>query len=218
MTLQVIGAGFGRTGTLSMKAALEQLLAGPAYHMETILHSERHLAQWHAWARDPERSPNWDVILDGFVAVTDAPMCFFVEELLERHPDAKVVLTVRDPAKWVRSFKSLMMTNIKNSWMALFFSRSRRFGKFGRVMGGKFVGSLKDEALIETFNAHNQRIRDLVPAGQLLEMEVKDGWSPLCEFLDVPEPSEPFPRRNEGMATIKRGHWDLALGRYPQTG
>ena len=73
------------------------------------------------------------------------------------------------------------------------------------------------KALIETFEKHNQRVRDLVPADRLLEMEVKDGWEPLCEFLGVPVPDEPFPRLNEGMDTIKRGHWDLALGRNQVT-
>lgn len=214
MTLRVIGAGYGRTGTLSMKAALERLLDGRCYHMETIVRSPKgHLLHWLEWADDPDREPNWDAILEGFVAVVDAPMCFFTKELLARHPDAKVVLTVRDPERWVESFRNLMMTNIKSAWMGLFSGNARRMGRFARVMSQRYIGSLKREALIEQFHAHNQRIRDLVPAEQLLEMEVKQGWGPLCEFLDLPVPNEPFPRLNEGMATIKKGHWDLALGR-----
>ena len=109
MSVQVIGAGFGRTGTLSTKAALQKLLGGRCYHMETIAYSETQLGYWLQWADDPDRSPDWDRILDGFVACVDAPVCFFWEELMERYPDAKVVLTVRDPERWYPSFRSLIM-------------------------------------------------------------------------------------------------------------
>lgn len=213
MSLKIIGAGFGRTGTLSMKVALEQLLGGRCYHMETIVKSQEQFEHWYAWAKDPVRPPNWDAILDGFVAAVDAPICYFTEELMALYPDAKVLLTVRDPDTWVKSFKALMMTNIKRAWMGLFSSRHRRFGTFGRTMGRLYIGSLKNEALIETFVTHNQRIRDLVPTDRLLEMEVKDGWQPLCEFLEVPVPECPFPRLNEGLVTVRKSHWYLAYGR-----
>ena len=215
MSIQVIGAGFGRTGTLSTKAALEQLLGGRCYHMESVVHSERQLDHWFRWAKDPEREPDWDAIFEGFVACVDAPVCFFWEELMARYRDAKVVLTVRDPERWYASFHSLIKTNIKASWMGLFSSRSRRFGKLGRVMGKRFVGSLDKDRAIATYEAHNQRIRDGVPSDRLLEMSVKDGWAPLCAFLDRPVPSAPFPHLNEGMDTIRKGHWDLMLGRIP---
>jgi hypothetical protein len=183
--------------------------------METIAYSETQLGYWLPWADDPDRSPDWDRILDGFVACVDAPVCFFWEELMERYPDAKVVLTVRDPERWYPSFRSLIMTNIKSSWMGLFSRRNRRFGKLGRTMSKRFMASLDKDRAIATFLAHNQRVRDTVPPERLLEMSVKDGWGPLCEFLGKPVPDEPFPHLNEGMETIRKGNWDLMLGRIP---
>ncbi len=211
--MKVIGAGFGRTGTLSLKAALEELLGGRCYHMETVVTTPEQLDHWHAWARAPDASPNWDAILDGFVAGVDAPICFFWEELMHRYPDAKVVLTVRDPERWYESFSGLMRTNIRSAWMGLFSSRARRFGKFGRAMGKRFVGSLRKADLIARFEAHNDRVRTTVPPERLLVMQVKDGWRPLCAFLDRPIPPRPFPHLNEGLETIRKGHWQLAFGR-----
>lgn len=213
MSVRVIAAGFGRTGTLSTKAALEKLLGGPCYHMFTILESERQLGYWSDWARDPSRSPDWVNILDGFVAVADAPMCFFWEELMERYPDAKVVLTLREPERWYASFRNLMMTNIKASWMTLFSARARRFGRFGRTMGKRFGARLDKEGAIATLNAHNQRVRDTVPSDRLLEMSVKDGWGPLCEFLGCAVPDEPFPHLNEGVDVVRKKLRQLAFGR-----
>lgn len=216
--MKVIGAGYGRTGTLSLKAGLEQVLGGRCYHMETIVHDARQLDLWSAWARSPDDLPDLDAMLDGFVAAVDAPMCFYWEELLARHPDARVVLTVRDPDRWVESFQALMRANFQGIWMALFSSRYRAFAGFSRTMGQRFVGSLRRERLIETFHRHNERVRAVVPADRLLEFEVKQGWAPLCAFLDVPVPDGPFPHLNEGTATIRAHQRALAFGRpHPAT-
>lgn len=217
--LKVIGAGFGRTGTLSMKAALGKLLGAPCYHMESIVRSETQLGYWLEWAKDPAREPDWDRILDGYVAGVDAPLCFFWEQLMARYPEAKVVLTVRDPMRWYASHRSLMTTNIKLSWMGLFSGRLRRFGRFARTMGKRFLPSLEESEAIAAFERHNARVREVVPAERLLVMEVKQGWAPLCEFLGTPVPDEPFPHLNEGVETIRKGHWDVLLGRMqPEAG
>lgn len=213
--MEVIGAGYGRTGTLSMRSALAQVLGGRCYHMETIVRSDAQLGYWFEWSKTPDQEPDWDRILDGFVAGVDAPLCFFWESLIERYPNAKVVLTVRDPERWYRSFRALIMTNIKSSWMGLFSTRNRHLGKFARVMGRRFFPSLEHDAAIAAFERHNARVREVVPADRLLVMDVKEGWAPLCRFLDVPEPDEPFPHLNEGVGTIRRGHWDMMLGRLP---
>jgi hypothetical protein len=211
--MKVIGAGFGRTGTLSMRTALTRLLDGPCYHMANVVQDPAQLDLWHQWAKEPERSPDWGRILVGMKAGVDAPICFFVEELMQRFPDAKVVLTVRDPDKWVKSFRALMMTNIKSSWMGLFSSRARRFGKFGRTLGQRFVGKIDEPSLLETFRRHNEHIQQIVPASRLLVMRVQDGWEPLCDFLGKPVPAVPFPHENEGMDVIKRSHWEVAFGK-----
>jgi len=211
--MKVIGAGMGRTGTLSLKTALERLLGEPCYHMETIIRRPDQLDAWYAWSRDPQAEPDWDAILPGFAAGVDAPLCLFWETLHRRYPEAKVVLTLRDPEKWCDSFTTLMRTNIRGAWMGLFSSRARRMGAFGRTLGKHFMGSLDRQHLIDTFNAHNQRVRDTVPADRLLEFRVQEGWGPLCAFLDQPIPDAPFPRLNEGMELIRKGQWELAFGR-----
>ncbi|MCA9651064.1 MAG: sulfotransferase family protein [Myxococcales bacterium] len=213
--MKVIGAGFGRTGTLSMKAALGKLLGGPCYHMESILRSETQLGYWTEWAREPTREPDWDRILDGYVAGVDAPICFYWEQLMARYPEAKVLLTVRDPKRWYASHRNLIMTAIKLSWMGLLSGRIRKFGGFVRTMGRHFLPTLDESKAIAAFERHNARVQQIVPPERLLVMEVKQGWPPLCEFLGVPIPDEPFPHLNEGVETIRKGHWDLLLRRTP---
>ncbi len=210
--IRVIGAGFGRTGTLSLRSALAKLLGGPCYHMANLIEDPTQLDHWYRWAERPDQPPDWERILDGCVAGVDAPVCFFVEELMARYPDAKVVLTVRDPERWVTSFQSLMRTNIRCAWMGLFSARARRFGTFGRTLGKRFVGKMDRETLLQRYAAHNAHIQRIVPPERLLVMRVRDGWKPLCRFLETPVPGEPFPHENEGMETIRRGHWQLAFG------
>ena len=212
--MKVIGAGFGRTGTLSLRSALSRLLNGPCYHMANIVQDPTQLEHWHAWAEHPHVSPNWEAILAGYQAGVDAPICFFVEELIQRYPEAKVVLTIRDPEKWVASFQSLIRANISCAWMGLFSRRIRRFGAFGRAIGQRFVGKIDRAALLQAFERHNETIKRIVPPSRLLVMRVEEGWAPLCAFLNRPIPQEPFPHENEGTARIRRGHWDMALGRY----
>ncbi len=211
--MEVIGAGFGRTGTLSMRGALSRLLGGPCYHMASLIEDPRQLEHWYRWAVHPERSPDWPSILAGYAAGVDAPICFFVEELMERYPDAKVVLTVRDPEKWLVSFQNLMRTNIRFAWLGLFSARARRFGKLGRTLGRRFVGRMSRDTLLRAFAAHNERIQRIVPSSRLLVMHVQEGWEPLCRFLGKPIPDEPFPHENEGTKTIASGHWQVAFGR-----
>lgn len=209
--MQVIGAGLGRTGTLSLKHALEQLLGGPCYHMQTVVTNPAQLDLWYEWAQHPARAPRWDAILDGFVAGVDAPICFFWHDLMRRHPEAKVVLTVRDPERWYESFTNLMKANLRNAWMGLVSPRARRFGHFGRTMGRRFLPGMRKGDLLRHFRQHNERVREQVPAHRLLEMNIEDGWAPLCEFLDVPVPPAPFPHVNQGTDTIRRGHWQMAF-------
>ncbi|MCA9541271.1 MAG: hypothetical protein KC620_20360, partial [Myxococcales bacterium] len=132
MTLKVIGAGFGRTGTLSTQRALEMLYEAPCYHMEVVLSRPSHLDAWHDFSVHG-RPMDWQALLGGFAAAVDFPICNHFETLMGEFPDARVVLNTRDPEAWWRSLEAMIS---KMKWLRvarLFSSRARRFGRFIEV-------------------------------------------------------------------------------------
>ena len=191
-TLQVIGAGFGRTGTASLRDALVRLGFGPCDHMrENFEHPERFPLWEEALRRkDAGEAIDWRPLLDGFRATTDWPGAYFWRELTTAHPKAKVILTVRDPERWYDSIRATIfaLPDEQLSGVAREISRTRTFG-----------GRLTDRAHCQAvFARHNQAVQETIPLDRLLVFEVKEGWEPLCAFLDVPVPEdEPFPRVNE---------------------
>jgi Sulfotransferase domain len=216
--VKVIGAGFGRTGTWSLKAALEKLGFGPCYHMTEVFAHPEHADLWvSAWRKEPV---DWDKVLEGYEATMDWPACTFYEELMERNPEAKVLLSVRDPERWYESTRTtiyeLSMLLDSSAIARLIFGLSSLliFGGFagGRsslvndiIWQGTFDGRFEDKAYaIEVYERHNDEVRRRVPAGRLLVYQVKEGWGPLCEFLGVPEPEAPFPHLNDA-ALMRRG-------------
>jgi len=215
--MKVIGAGFGRTGTASLKAALEELGFGPCYHMYEVFKHPEYADFWEAAGRG--EPVDWDEVLRGYEATVDWPACTFYGELMERHPDAKVLLSVRDSEGWYESTRSTIYELTKLSGRSL-FSRVGlallslvKFGTFTIrplqiadeiVLQGTFDGEFEDERhAIEVFNRHNEEVRRRVPKERLLVYEVKEGWGPLCEFLGVEEPDKPFPRLNDA-AEVRR--------------
>ena len=211
--MKVVGAGFGRTGTLSLKVALETLGFGPCYHMIEVFEHPEHVGFWEAtWRGEPV---DWDGFLGGYEATVDWPACTFYEDLLQRHPDAKVLLSVRDPESWYESTRNTIYELTKLSGRSL-FSRGGlallslfMFGTFTIrplqiaeeiVLRGTFDGKFEDKHhAIEVFNRHNEEVRRRVPEERLLIYEVKEGWGPLCEFHGVEEPDKPFPRLNDAV-------------------
>jgi hypothetical protein len=207
--VKVVGAGFGRTGTLSLKTALEELGFGPCYHMVEVFAHPEHAPLWEAAWRDD--LVDWEEILGGYEAAVDWPACAFYEQLMERYPDAKVILTVRDPERWYESTRStiyeLSMITTRSPLFRLVFGAIRllRFGRIGRgnmaeeiIWQGTFDGRFEDRRYaIEVFERHNEEVRRRVPEEKLLVYEVSEGWRPLCEFLGVEEPDKPFPRLND---------------------
>jgi hypothetical protein len=193
MALGVIGAGLGRTGTLSLKLALEHIGFGKCYHMsEMIANVRRHLPLWLASANG---DPRWDAIFDGYRSSTDYPGCMFWRELTAEYPEAKVILTTRDPDKWFESVSATVMSPEHRQRlegdpaMAEFFRLT--------VFAGDLEERLGDRArMVEYFNAWNQAVIDEVPGDKLLVYGAGDGWEPLCAFLGVPVPPEPYPRVN----------------------
>jgi hypothetical protein len=218
LPLEVIGAGFGRTGTMSLKVALETLGFGPCYHMTEVFSNPDHILVWEAAVRG--EFVDWESLFHDYRATVDWPSATFYEELMERCPDAKVILTVRDPDRWYESARNTIY-NIQNvasspvfSLAALFVPRMRHLRRAALmaadlVWNRTFDGRFEDrEHATEVVERWNEGVKRRVPAEKILVYEVKEGWGPLCEFLGVEEPAgEPFPHLNEGEAfrrTIRR--------------
>lgn len=224
MPIQVIGAGLGRTGTLSLKAALEELGFGKCYHMVEVFGRMEDARVWDAAARG--EPVDWDALFDGYRSTVDWPSCAFYRELMEKYPDAKVVLTVRDPEKWYESARNTIyaVRTAFPKWMAALRPGMSDFGKMvDRVVwDGTFQGRFEDRAFaIDVFNRHIEQVRQTVPADRLLVFEVREGWGPLCTFLGVPVPEgKPFPHLNDTadfQATIAKGLRISRMMRYGLT-
>lgn len=185
MALSVIGAGFGRTGTLSLKLALEQLGFGPCCHGS----EERHFRQGMGfWQRVFDHQPiDWDEFFNGYRSMVDSPSCKFYWELAQRYPLAKVILTWRESSAWFDSYQETILPMITSAQGRKHFSFL-----FGQ-------GSPNRDSIISVYEQHNLDVQRLIPAERLLKYEIEHGWQPLCEFLDVPVPNTPFPRSNSRM-------------------
>jgi hypothetical protein len=192
MALQVVGAGVGRTGTHSLKLALEQLLGGRCHHMMEVFTNEDERADWGRACRG--EPTDLSALLAAYAAVTDFPGCLFWPELVEANPDALVLLSVRSSAEvWWRSASSTilpamrMATDGGDPWMAA----------FQEVLASRFSDQLEDEAaMIAAYERHNDAVRAGVSTDRLLEWAPGDGWEPICERLRVTVPNEPFPQTN----------------------
>ena len=190
MALDVIGVGLGRTGTMSLKVALEILGLKPCYHMIEVWANPASIGDWLEAA---DGRPNWAKIFAGFSATVDYPGCHFWRELTAAYPKAKLVLTVRDPAGWFEStqttiFSPRMRDRVGASPAAEFLQKT---------VWGDFGSSINDrDHMIAAFERHSAEVRRAIPSDRLLVFDVTQGWAPLCEFLGVPVPSKPFPRLN----------------------
>lgn len=206
MALEVIGAGFGRTGTLSMKAALETLGYNKCHHMLEVMSNGDQVNWWHDITIG--KDPNWDAIFEGFTASVDFPSSIFYKELAEKYPEAKVVLTVRDFDKWYKSANETIyaISNAFPGWIKL-IPRVRKTAEManGLIWEQFFQGKFEDRAFAEKlFREHIENVKASIPAERLLVMEVKEGWEPLCAFLGQEIPDEPFPHVNETADFKKR--------------
>jgi hypothetical protein len=200
MSIQVIGAGLGRTGTLSLKAALEELGFAKCYHPLEVFASLDQARTWDAAARGGP--VDWDRLFAGYRATVDLPGCMFYRELLAKYPGAKVILTVRDPERWYDSVRqTIHLASITfPKWAVVLSPRMLVFQRMlDRLWDRLFRGRFEDRAFaIDAFNRHNERVRRDVPADRLLVYEISQGWGPLCAFLGVPVPEgKPFPHLND---------------------
>jgi sulfotransferase family protein len=207
--VKVIGAGFGRTGTTSLKAALETLGFGASYRLTEVFKHPEHVAFWEA-ARRGERV-DWEGFFSGYGVAVDWPACTFYGEIMEAFPGAPVILTIRDPDSWYESVRStiygIRTLSAGRAPMRLAFALAGLFAPgvtgIARLADeilweGTFDGRFEDRSYaIETYKRHNAEARRQVPPERLLVYDVKEGWAPLCDFLGVEVPDQPFPHLND---------------------
>ncbi len=198
MALKVVGAGFGRTGTLSLKNALEQLGFGPCYHMFGVIERPDHIEMWHRMAYGG--SIDWDLLFKDFQSVVDWPAARYWRELAGHYPHAKVLLSLRDPESWYKSVTDTIYQGLKLRIPDDVPQVRRHQLEMARkiVMEDTFGGRFEDKAhAIAVYNRHNEEVRRTIPPNRLLVFEPREGWAPLCRFLGVPVPQEPFPHLND---------------------
>jgi hypothetical protein len=202
MPLKVVGAGFGRTGTLSLKSALERLGVGPCYHMAEVFSRPEHVAMWHRLAFG--HPIDWDELFRGFRATVDWPSARWWREIATHFPDAKVLLSVRDPEAWYKSMSDTIYQPLKEPAPADALEIVRLQSEMVRkaILAETFDNRFEDKAhAIDVFKRHSQEVRDTIDPARLLTFDVREGWEPLCRFLEVPIPDEPFPRLNDTATT-----------------
>jgi hypothetical protein len=196
MGLSVIGAGFGRTGTLSLKLGLEQLGFGPCHHMGEIFAHPEQLLLWQAAVAG--EAVDWDVVLAGYKSCTDFPSGYFWRELSEFYPDAKIVLTMRPVESWWRSYSETILKahHQMRSDAPGHIQEIRKLS--ATLIGEKTFGSAMDDKEAG-FSAYRNYVESVIAAfssDRLLCFDVRDGWEPLCNFLGKAVPDTPFPRTN----------------------
>lgn len=205
MSLKVIGAGVGRTGTYSLKLAINQLGLGPCHHMEEVLINMP--AQLPLWQAAAAGDPDWKAIYQGYPSAVDWPTAGFYRELHAAYPSAKFILTHRSPDSWIESFSATIYKLISEAeavpeqmrpWLEM---ATTVIAKTGFPLGLDAAG------LANAFQAHIAAVKSAIPASQLLVFQVKDGWEPLCAYLGLPVPDGPFPRTND-----RSEFWDKVSG------
>jgi hypothetical protein len=206
-SMRLIGAGLPRTGTLSQKLALEMLGFGPCYHwVDVIADLDRGVPQWE---RALDGEDVWEEVLGNFDSTVDWPGGYFYAELAAAYPEAKVLLSVRDPERWEPSFRetiwemsfgdsivrhlSSARSEIDPRWQRYLHLVDRMFW----IENGPFAEGQEPAQMIEAMKRHEQAVKDAIPAERLLVWDVTEGWGPLCEFLEVPVPDEPLPHAND---------------------
>jgi hypothetical protein len=198
VTLRVIGPGLGRTGTYSLKLALERLLGGRCHHMSEVLADrERQLPLWAPVLRG--ETVDWDKVFAGFVAQVDFPGAAFWRELSVAFPDALVVLSTRPAEDWYRSAASTIFQLDDDHGSSPF-----------RDLWREWFGEASDDraAMIAAYERHYAAVRGAIPADRLLEWTVADGWAPLCHRLGLPVPDDPFPWTNTAAQFRADNHLD----------
>ena len=208
MTLSVVGSGFGRTGTKSLKDALEQLGFGPCHHMHEILEHPEQVSHWQALAEG--KKPDWNAVFSGYRSQVDWPGAHYWRELADAFPNAKVIHTVRPEEKWWASFSASIAKlsciyttlplaphakDMMDAWVA--FAGKPTFGD----------GIEDRDTALAAYRLRAEQVQGAIPPDRLLVFDVAEGWEPLCRFLDAPVPDRPFPHLN-----LEADFWEAVGG------
>jgi hypothetical protein len=206
MTLKLIGAGLGRTGTHALKTALNQIGFGPCHHMEEVVNDmDRQVPLWQAAV---DGRPDWPEIYKGYVSAVDWPTATYFRELHQAYPNAKFILTVRSTQSWAESFSETIYMALagranapaeKQAWLEM---------AMGVIAAAGIREGMELASLMAAFDAHVAAVKATIPPEQLLVFQVKDGWGPLCDFIGVQAPTTAFPRTND-----RAEFWELIKGK-----
>jgi len=190
--LKVVGAGFGRTGTRSLKEALEILGLGPCHHMmEVFTHQDTQVPFWDRVATG--QTFDWEDCFANYNSACDWPSCTFYKELADYYPDSKVILSLRDPKAWYKSVANTIMPAMQKRGGGPALP-----GVFGPILIGErtFHDDFSEANMIAVYERHNEEVKRTIPKDRLLVFEATDGWEKLCPFLGVKTPDKPYPFMN----------------------
>lgn len=207
--IKIIGAGLGRTGTMSLKLALEALGYNRCYHMSELLNDPSRLKYWKEFQKSGKTS--YDDLFDGYMAAVDYPAAALYKDLYRQIPGCKVILTVRDPEEWYESVKRTIYSVSPKSfkeiasliYRAMTNKNVRRVGPVFQlndrlIWKKQFQGKFKDKAFaMDRFHQWNEEVINTIPEEDLLVMKISDGWEPLCAFLNKEVPKIEFPLSNK---------------------
>jgi hypothetical protein len=203
LALDIIGPGFGRTGTSSLKTALEHLGYGPAHHMFEVRDNPAQLPYWQALARGEK--PSWNAVFEGYRSQCDWPGARYWRELAAFYPDAKIVLTTRDPDEWYDSLEATILKlmdqrgHIENPHLSGLVDMG-----YTLIEIGEFNGRIRDrDYAISVFNKRSTDVQAAFPTSRLLTFDVREGWEPLCKFLGCEVPAISFPKLNSSKQFVE---------------
>jgi hypothetical protein len=208
MALKVIGTGQGRTGTMSLKLALEELGFSKCYHMYVLIEEHPEEVVYFEKAERGEKV-DWDELFKGYLSAVDFPVIRYYKDIAAKYPDAKIIHTTREFESWYESMQKTIFWAMQpgpgrmlKMMIRLPFSsklrKTLRVLKYNGMMIRKVFGNdLNDKAKVkEVFTQYNKEVLEYFPKERLLVFDVKSGWEPLCKFLNVPVPQTPFPKVN----------------------
>ncbi|MDG2175913.1 MAG: sulfotransferase [Gammaproteobacteria bacterium] len=203
MALQVVNAGFGRTGTKSIKMALEELGFGPCHHMEEVFNNPSQLSYWEK-AADGEKM-DWDEVFKSYQSAVDWPSAHFWKELADFYPESKVLLSVRPAEQWWASYSETIKKLLEmRDEIPEDYPRTVSYMADKIVTELTFENATDDkEFVLSKFQQRIDDVKEAIPTDRLLIFQVTEGWAPLCGFLNVPIPEGDFPRSN-----AKVDFWD----------
>lgn len=204
MPLSVIGAGFGRTGTTSLKQALEMLGYRPCHHMIEVERDRDQLAYWQAAVAGAP--VDWNAVFSKYRAATDWPACHYWRELAAFWPASKIILTERPEEEWWNSFCNTVKLGMDlRNYLPDPYARAVHVMAHEMIAEHAFHAPLHNrQAALAAFRRQSAEVRATIPPDRLLVFEIADGWGPLCRFLGVHEPAEPFPHNNSILSYWKR--------------